>query len=164
MKGYSDSLLRLLYVLLPPALVVGACALLACFWFDTWDQAVLYVSGERLLVSPRELECGEIRSGTSNEFSLSLINWTGEDVRFVGSRMSCSCAEVSDFPFTLATGERRVLRVHVKAVARQPRTLDETMFLYTDSRFKKILPVRLHASVIPFESGEGEGSTSASRE
>lgn len=157
-------ILWLLSILLPSALMLGACVLLACFWFDSWDQALSYALGERLIVSPRELNCGEIQSGTSNEFSFSLINLTGEDVRFVGSTPSCSCAEVLDLPFTLAAGERRMLRVQIKAVARQPRTLRETVFIYTDSRFKKVLQIGLHASVIPFEPVEVKSITNARHE
>jgi hypothetical protein len=143
------------------AVIMAACAWAARAWFGSWDLAVAYALGERLLASPREVDGGEFRSGEGRELSFWVINWTGEEVRFVGSSTSCACAVVADLPFTLPAGERRRVEVRLKPVAGQRRALEETVFLFTDSPFKKILPVRLHGSVIPADQGEKAGEAAA---
>ncbi len=76
---------------------------------------------------------GEVQSGESVDIVYRLENVTGEPIRILGARASCSCIAILDLPTTIPPGGKRGIRLRI--VGRTPDRLqhENAHLLFNDS-------------------------------
>lgn len=136
--------------------VIGAASLLiglalyVYFEFGAVDAAIQYVDGRRFLVSPAEVDLGNLRPGDSRTLTFTLTNVEGDEIRILGSQADCSCIEILETPDVVATSESRQFRVAIRATEQtMPAStrVVTAVSLFSDSRSTPRLQVSLEWQV-----------------
>ncbi len=109
--------------------------------------ALAYVNGERLILPSSQVSFGEGHPGEIRERLFHISNLASQDVRFLGSRASCSCIAAEEFPFVMHAGESRDLLLKVQ-FGPTPGELSHTITFYTDSEDKQIFTIAIVGKVV----------------
>lgn len=91
-------------------------ALLACLftsvivgwaWWTTGSYSLVwpYLQGQRLLFDPLEVVINDASPGSTIERSVRVVNLTGTKVTLLGSRQSCGCITLDEFPIEIENGD-----------------------------------------------------------
>lgn len=82
-------------------LTFGFSALLlvaAWTYFGSLEHALIYISGDRLVLTPSEAYYKDTQAGNSVKTGVTIVNLTGEPVQILGYKASCYCTKVDDLP------------------------------------------------------------------
>ncbi len=131
----------------------GAAVLLALatgaflFAFADPADALAWLRGEAITVSPSGYDVGKGQPGEARTFRVRLTNRTDRPIRVVGGTTTCSCVATNDLPLALAKGETGEIAVSVK-FAGSPGNFQHRFVLFTDDEQQPQVVARFSGEVI----------------
>jgi Protein of unknown function (DUF1573) len=95
--------------------VVLASCLIGHAWWRTGSLGLVwpYLSGQRLLIEPTELDLGDVVKGKVFERELQVVNLGSEPLTLLGAQSSCGCISLDDFPIVVPAGVDRALKLRI---------------------------------------------------
>ena len=133
--------------------ISGSCltALIFGFFFlrlGSASDAVAYLRGDRILVSPQNPNVGEGQDGETKQTLIRLRNLTGRPLVITGGSTSCTCVYKERYPIRLDTGKSFEMTVSVR-LSDRPGMFPQLLVLYTDDAKQPEIPLRIVGRVRP---------------
>jgi hypothetical protein len=131
--------------------LIGGSLLAAVVLFYAWrlsslSLALAYVEGERLVVSPLDVDLGECDSKSNHVATFTLTNLAAGPIRIVGSRESCNCLRLGELPITIEPRQSR--DISIRAFVAGKAEYSQAIILYVDDGGLRSVALRIHAKVL----------------
>ena len=115
--------------------------------FGSIHVAILYLRGERLILSPADVRVEGLTRSKPVRVTARIWNYTGNPVRLLGSSVKCSCVTVKEMPEMIPAGVRSELVFEVHALAGSPE-VDQEVAFFTDHATRPVLGAHVTARVL----------------
>lgn len=133
----------------------GALPIVAVLAWGYWEfgslaNTLAYLNGERLLVNPIALSCGEGRPGEMRELSFTIENCTRDEVQILSNTSTCSCVSTDRLPLKVPAGATHKMTVKV-GFGRKTGGFEHQVSYYTDSEYLPAFMIEIRGKVIADE-------------
>ena len=114
--------------------------------FGSPANALAYVGGARLLISPHVYDC-EGKDGDRYSGTFVLTNLSDRTVRVLGAKASCDCVATKGLPMEIPAGRSASLPFALRLDSRQSGALQNVKFI-TDSPVAQEISGRVRGHVV----------------
>jgi hypothetical protein len=110
-------------IALPLLIVVGLLV------FGSFDAAISYVSGARLVAANSTMHAGDLVDGESAAATFALTNYGSRPVQITGAKATCKCLAWDSLPLTIDPGSSRQIKIRVRGHGPGPSVQRESAYL-----------------------------------
>jgi hypothetical protein len=110
-----------------PVLALAGVAALGSF-----ESALSYLTGARLIAASPTLHAGDIVDGQTAAVTFKLTNYGSKSIHIAGAKATCKCLAWDDLPMTIEPKESRQITIRVRGRAPAPRVQRESAYLISD--------------------------------
>ena len=114
--------------------------------FGSIPVAVLYLRGERLILTPTDLRVDGLTRAKPVLVTAEVRNFGPTPVRVLGSAVNCSCVSVKEMPEAVPAGGRCAIVFEVHALPGKP-DVDQQVVFFTDHPTRPCLGVHVKGQV-----------------
>jgi hypothetical protein len=125
-RNAAGDLLSAVRYALPTLVLVGVLA------FGSFDAAISFVTGSRLVATTSTLHAGDLKDGQTASVAFNLMNYSSRPIHVAGAKASCKCLAWDDLPLTIPPGASRQVTIRVRGQGPDPRIQRETAYLAFD--------------------------------
>jgi hypothetical protein len=128
------------------ASMTGAALLILSVWgtlrFGSFQNALAYVSGERLLVDSATKSFGSVESGIDQRIYFLVSNWSDRSISILGAGSQCAVTLTENLPLIIPPKSSRRVNVRLRTETKVGK-VSESVRLYTDSAYRPELVIRV---------------------
>ncbi len=117
--------------------------------FGSFDAALGYATGARLLVTSSAQHAGNLAHGETRSVAFELNNYSNQSISILGAKSTCSCMVLDELPMTLPPWQIGKIRVRLKARAGESRHIqrESATLIFDDPT--RVVTLTVTAIVLP---------------